>query len=532
MGLYLNKDSAEFESYLYDDIFVDKSLLIETTNNNLTKKRLKYMCVTRPRRFGKSLALSMLNAYYSKGCDSKELFKGLKIETDESYLKHLNKHNVIWIDMAELYTGLNDKKLFVSKLKEYIYFDLKETFSNVDINFDMSDGTFLINSFKTIYSKSGNRFIFLIDEWDVIFREEEHNKKLCDEYIGFLRSLFKSSGVSNCFDLVYMTGILPIKRYSTQSTLNMFKEYNMLDADALTPYFGFTEEETKKLCSKYDRDFKKIKRWYDGYKLNNIEIYNPNSVVEAVISGKCSDYWTQTSSIEAVTNYMNYDNGELKDLITKMLAGEKVAVNVKLFQNNLTRVNSRDAALTVLIHLGYLAYDEKTKSCYIPNYEISLEFENALQDLHWDLIYAPIKRSLKMYDETLKGNTDYINQVFDLNHKDFASVVNKNKGDILSVITIISFYAIKPYYNILKEVNTTLRTADIVYISQDNKCIPLIIELKAEEGKTANDAIDQIKTKEYLDALGPYKGDVALVGIAYDPHTLKHNSKVEIIKLG
>ena len=265
----------------------------------------------------------------------------------------------------------------------------------------------------------------------VIFREEKHNKKLCDEYIKFLRGLFKSGSVSDCIDLVYMTGIYPIKRYTDKSILSMFTEYNMLDADILTPYFGFTKSEVKELCCKYNRNFKEIKRWYDGYKLNNIELFNPKSVVEAVMRNKCSDYWTKTSSIEAITDYMNYDNGELKDIIAAMMTGEKVGVNVSKFQNDLTKVNSRDAALTVLIHLGYLAYDEVTKSCYIPNYEISLEFENALQDLHWDLIYEPINRSLKMYDETLKGNTDYINQVFDLNNQDFASVLNKNKEDII-----------------------------------------------------------------------------------------------------
>ncbi len=527
MAFYLNRGSAEFESYLYDDIFVDKSLLIKIINNNLTKKRSKYMCVTRPRRFGKSMALSMLNAYYSKGCDSKELFKGLKIEHDESYLKHLNKHNVIWIDMSSIYTSIRNKNDFLKELTINLLDDLNDSFPNVLKEIDNTIG----KAITRINSKLKERFIFLIDEWDVIFREQEHNKELCDEYIEFLRNLFKSGDISECIDLVYMTGILPIKRYSTQSTLNMFAEYNMINPNGLETYIGFTEKETKDLCSKYNRDFSEIKRWYDGYKLNNVELYNPKSVVEAVITGKCSDYWTQTSSIEAVTDYMNYDNGELRDLITKMMAGEKVSLNVKLFQNDLTCVNSFDAALTVLIHLGYLAYDEETKSCYIPNYEISLEFENALQDLHWDLIYEPIKRSLKMYDETLKGNTDYINQVFDLNHKDFASVLNKNKEDILSVITIISYYAIKPYYNILKEVNTTIGRADIVYIPQDNKRIPLIIELKAEDGKTALDAIDQIKTKEYIDSLGPYKGEVALVGIAYDTHTLKHTSKVEIIKL-
>ena len=247
MSLYLNQDSISFKFALNSKIYIDKTLMIREINS-LIQTNYRFMCVTRPRRFGKSMALSMLNAYYSKGCDSKELFKGLKIESDESYLKHLNKHNVIWIDMAGLYTRLNDKNTFVEKLKEFIYLDLKNNYKNLNLDCDLSDGTFLANTLIKIKSELNEKFIFLIDEWDVIFREEEYNNKLCDEYIMFLRDLFKSSDVSSCIDLVYMTGILPIRRYSTQSTLNMFTEYNMLDSFPIESFVGFTESEVIYLC--------------------------------------------------------------------------------------------------------------------------------------------------------------------------------------------------------------------------------------------------------------------------------------------
>ena len=523
MSLYLNQNNDLFEEDLNSKIFVDKSTLITAVNENIKTNR-KFMCVTRPRRTGKSMALSMLNAYYSRDCDSKELFNGLKIESDESFLKHLNKHNVIWIDMADLYTNLDDSSIFVKSLKSRIFKDLKNKYSSI-----ITDDMLLSDAFSTINNELGERFIFLIDEWDVIFREEEHNYQLCDEYIKFLRGLFKSRSVSNCIDLVYMTGILPIRRYSTQSTLNMFTEYNMIDGDTLAPFFGFTEKEVKELCSKYNRDFSEIKEWYDGYRLNGVELYNPKSVVDSLLKNKCGDYWTKTSSIEAVTDYMNYDNGELKDSIAMMIAGDKIPLNVSEFQNDLTKVNSRDAALTVLIHLGYLAYDELTKSCYIPNYEISLEFENALKELKWDEIYNPISNSKKLYEETLKGNTEYINQIFDLNHKSLAGPFNKNKEDILGIITLISYYSIRRYYDVHKEVTNTLGRADIMYIPHDNTHIPLIIELKVDSSK--EECIKQIKTREYFNALGSYKGDVLLLGISYNTKTLKHDSIVEIIKL-
>ena len=290
MSFYLNKNNDKFISYYNDDIFIDKSLLIDVTNKSINIERKKYMCITRPRRFGKTMALSMLNAYYSKGCDSASLFDKLNIASDNSYLKHLNKHNVIWIDMSSLYTGLNDKSIFVQKLKEFIYLDLKNNFKNVNLECDLTDGTFLANSIKKINSELNERFIFLIDEWDVIYREQEYNNKLCNEYTEFLRNLFKSSDVSACIDLVYMTGILPIRRYSTQSTLNMFTEYNMLDSFPIESCVGFTENEVIDLCNKYNRDFNEIKKWYNGYNLNGISLYNPKSVVDAIFKGECDEY--------------------------------------------------------------------------------------------------------------------------------------------------------------------------------------------------------------------------------------------------
>ena len=523
MAFYLNSDNSKFKKYMKSEIFIDKSMIIKECNK-LFGSENSYMCVTRPRRFGKTMALSMLNAYYSKGCDSQSLFDKLNIAKDNSYLEHLNKHNVIWIDMASLYANIDNKEEIITELKKRILSDLKEKYRNVDLtNFILSDAMIKINN------ETNERFIFLIDEWDVIFREEEYNTKLCDDYIMFLRGLFKSSDVSSCIDLVYMTGILPIRRYSTQSTLNMFKEYNMLDSFPIESYVGFTEDEVIGLCNKYNRDFNEIKSWYNGYNLNGVSLYNPKSVVEAVLRGKCKDYWVQTSAIEAVTNYMDYDNGKLKDIICKMLLGEKVKVNVRKFENDLTKVNSSDSALTVLIHLGYLAYDEDLEACYIPNYEIKQEFVNAVDKLNWKEIYNPISNSKKLYEETLKGNVEFINKTLDENHKDLARPFNKNKEDILGVIVEISYYNAKQFYNIKKEDTSILGRSDLSFIPYDNCYIPFIVELKVNS--TPDEAIAQIQERKYFNSLGDYHGKVLLLGISYDEKTLKHSSKVLIIEL-
>ena len=523
MSLYLNKKNDLFIKKLKSKISIDKSMLIEKTNEVFGSDD-SFMCVTRPRRFGKTMALSMLNAYYSKGCDSKELFNDLKISKDKSYLEHLNKHNVIWIDMSSVYTSIKDKNEFFNELETNLLEDFKEAFPNVLTKND----NIISKAIIRLNSKLNERFIFLIDEWDVIYREQENNRKLCDDYTEFLRNLFKSSDVSSCIDLVYMTGILPIRRYSTQSTLNMFKEYNMINSGNLNTYFGFTEDEVKDLCVKYSRDYNEIKQWYNGYSLKGTAIYNPKSVVEAVETGEFEDYWVKTSAIEAVTDYMNYDQGVLKDTITNMLSGNKVKVNVKDFENDLTKVNSKDAALTVLIHLGYLAYDEDEKECYIPNYEIRQEFEQGLRNLKWTEIYNPISNSEKLYNETIKGNIDFINQTLDYNHKELAGPFNKNKEDILGIIVQISYYYCKRYYNVKKEDTSTKGRADITFTPYDNEHKPMIVELKVNS--TPSDAIKQIIEKEYFNCLGNYHGDVILLGISYNDKTLKHESKIEIIK--
>ena len=523
MALYLNRNNAKFASCKNDDIFVDKSLLIEEINTRFGKESKKFMCVTRPRRFGKTLALSMLNAYYSKGCDSRELFKGLKISENPSFESHLNKHNVLWVDMAEIYSYLDDPRDFLRKLNAEVTAELAKSYPGIDMA-----GLKLGEAIRLINSETGDTFIFLIDEWDVIYRERENDRDLCDEFTMFLRSLFKSSRSSDCFDLVYMTGILPIRRYSTQSTLNMFTEYNMLEPRSLSPFFGFTEGETKALCESYSRDFSEIKSWYDGYRLDGIEIYNPKSVVEAVESGKCKDYWTRTSSIEAVTDYMNYDHGALKATIARLLSGESQPLDADLFRNDLTMVNSADAALTVLIHLGYLGYDPDTSSCYVPNREIAEELVRATREIKWESIYDPISTSERLLKDTLGGDAEAIDAAFDRNHKELASPFSKNDENVLSIVAIVSYYRAKAHYSVRKEEISMNGRSDISFFPKEPGYPPFIVELKA--GHSPEEAVEQIKSKRYWEAWDGYKGKVLLVGINYDEKTLKHTSKVEWIE--
>ena len=523
MGTYLNPDDSKFLEYYDSKIFVDKSNIINFMNESLNTTA-KYMCVSRPRRFGKTLALYMLNAYYSKGCDSKDIFDKLNISSSSTYLKHLNKHNVILLDIASLYSDSESKDNFINDLKKCVISELNEGFPNI---LSPEEST-IAKAIKKIYLKTKEKFIFLIDEWDVIFRQKP-NSKLCEEYVDLLMSLFKAGDTSSCIELVYMTGIFPIKIYVTESTLNMFEEYTMIKPQNLAEYIGFTENEVKDLCTKYDSDFNEMKKWYDGYHLGNYEIYNPRSVVKALTSKEFDDYWNITGAIEAVTNYMNYDNGALKDKFTLMLGGEKLLINTKSFKNDVSQIDSPDAALTILIHLGYLAYDKTNNVCYIPNYEISQEFIQGTFDLKWDDSYTPIVNSKELYENTIKGNTDFISKTLDINHKDLASIFNKNKEDVLGVIVYLSYYYACRFYYIRKEDTCTTGRADLTFTPRDNTHIPMIIELKAD--KPVEEAINQIKDKDYSNVFKGYKGKVLLLGITYDSSTLKHESKIEYIEL-
>ena len=522
MAIYLNQNGENFFQYKNARIFVDKSMLIKETNAVFRSKDA-FMCVTRPRRFGKTLALSMLNAYYSKGCDSRELFKDLKIYDDPSFETNLNKSNVFCIDMAGLYANLDDPSQFVPALKANILSDLQEAYPSIDFS-----GCTLDVAFSKVRTAFADRFVFLIDEWDVIYREEGNDRGLCDAYTKFLRGLFKSGEVSSCVDLVYMTGILPIKRYNTQSALNMFAEYNMLEPKNLASFFGFTESEVRSLCLASGMDFSKIKAWYDGYRLDGTEIYNPKSVVEAIESGKCKDYWARTSSIEAVTDYMDYDHGALKATIARLLSGESQVIDADSFRNDLTMVNSGDAALTVLIHLGYLGYDPDTSSCYVPNREIAEELVRATREIRWDSIYDPISNSERLLKDTLGGNAEAIDAAFDRNHKELASPFSKNDENVLSVIAIVSYYKARNYYSVRKEEISMNGRSDISFFPKEPGYPPFIVELKA--GHSPEEAIEQIKSKRYWEAWDGYKGKVLLVGINYDEKTLKHSSKTEWIE--
>ena len=346
----------------------------------------KYICVSRPRRFGKSVTASMLAAYYSRGNNSAGLFAEFEIAEDESFDKYRNSYDTIFLNMQEFLSRSENIQGLIRRIKNIVIRDLKKLYPDVDY-FDDTD---LSDSLQDVYAKTKIPFVVIIDEWDCIFREYKQDSKAQEIYLDFLRDLLKDKPYIH---LAYMTGILPIKKYGTHSALNMFDEFSMIDPGPLAAYVGFTEEEVSVLCSRYHMDIEEVKNWYDGYSFEEVHsVYSPRSVVNCMRFGKIGNYWNQTETFEALQMYIDMNFDGLRDDVVSMLAGEKVPVNTGSFTNDMITFRSEDDVLTLLIHLGYLGYDNRDKCVFIPNNEVQAEYVNAVSVSDW----GEVSRALKM----------------------------------------------------------------------------------------------------------------------------------------
>lgn len=507
MGIYLNPDNEGFWESVRSKIYVDKTGLIAYTNSCINTEQ-KFVCVSRPRRFGKSMALKMLAAYYSCNCDSADLFKGRKIESDASFQAHLNKYDVIYLNMQQFL--IRAKKLSVIEyLEQAVIEELREAYGDL-----FPDSvTILAEALEKIYVKSKKKFIFLIDEWDCVMRERQESEDLQKQYLDFLRNLLKDQPY---VALAYMTGILPVKKHGQHSALNMFWEYSMTDQFDLEEYTGFTEEEVLALCEKYGMNFTETGSWYDGYMLRNFKhIYNPRSVVSAMSFGKFSSYWTSTETYDALKIYMDMDFDGLRSDIVQMLGGEHIKINTLSFQNDMRNFRTKDDVLTLLIHLGYLGYDSEREEAFIPNKEIIREFENAMSVGGWLEVMRVLKASEKLLDDTLNGDAASVAAALDKAHTEVSSILTYNDENSLGCAIGLAYYSARKDYKLIREFPTGKGFADVVFLPLPHAGKPaLLVELKYN--KTSDSALQQIKDRHYTQALEGYTGEILLVGISYD----------------
>lgn len=526
MNTYLNPTNINFYNAVHDDIYVDKTSMIDFTNNCLNKSS-RYICVSRPRRFGKSIAAAMLAAYYSKGCDSSELFKGLEIEGMESFERELNKNNVLYFDMQSMRTEAEFSKTnTLTLIQNRLIAELKSAYPDI---VSAEDSYLPLVLFK-IYSATGEQFIVIIDEWDCFFREDKNDRVKQEEYIQFLRGMFKGMEAERFIKLAYLTGIFPIKKYGTQSAMNNFWEYTMARPGRLAGHFGFTEAEVMQICKAYNMDFDEIKKWYDGYSLGKIKsIYAPISIVMAAENNEFYSYWTRTETYESLKMYIEMNFDGLRDAVIKMLGGQRVRISIEKFQNDMTNINSMDDVLTLLIHLGYLAYDQNESAVYIPNQEIAEEFAEAVRDKGWGIVGQAVKQSNALVKATISGDCALVAERLEQIHEANTSVLAYNNEQSLSCAITIAYYSARKDYTMIRELPTGKGFADIVFIPRKNCGKPaMVVELKFN--KTADSAIRQIKEKRYTGALDGYSGEILLVGISYDKEQKKHDCIIEKIQ--
>ncbi|MCU6720575.1 ATP-binding protein [Porcipelethomonas ammoniilytica] len=520
MGIYLNPSNIDFQQALNSKIYVDKSMLIDYSNSVIYTEQ-KFICVSRPRRFGKSMAANMLTAYYSRGCDSGEMFSNLKISKADTFEKHLNRYNVIHINMVNFLERSKSIDDMLDYLGKRLIHEIKKENGDVDC-FDWND---LISVLDEIFHEKKIPFIFIIDEWDCIFREHKNDTDAQTKYLDFLRSLLKDQSY---VALAYMTGILPIKKYGKHSAINAFYEYSMTYADPISEFTGFTEEEVKLLCQKYDKPFEEMKRWYDGYNLNGISIYNPKSVVESILRGQFNNYWTSTETYEALKVYIEMNFDGLKDTIIELLAGQKSIIDTTTFSNDMVTFETKDDVLTLLVHLGYLTYDFYTKEVSIPNYEISEQFASTIKVMGWSEVANSLKLSDELLKSTLNGNEEKVAELIDKAHSDNTSILKYNDENSLSCVISLAYYSARKTYTIERELSAGKGFADLVFRPRKNNSNPaMIVELKYD--KSADSALDQIKKRQYADCLKDYSGEVLLVGINYNKNDKRHTCKIKIL---
>lgn len=517
MGIYLNPENVDFQEVLNSKIYVDKSELIQYTNSVLRTTQ-KYICVSRPRRFGKSMAANMLTAYYSRGCDSRELFQGLKIATHPDFEKHLNQYNVIHLNMRDYLTESENMKQLIQFVEDDLLDELQQEFSDLR----MPRRKTLVKVLEQAFAQYKIPFVFIIDEWDCIFRVHKSDATSQKEYLDFLRNLLKDKSY---IALAYMTGILPIKKYGEHSAINVFYEYSMTDASPIEEFTGFTEQEVRQLCEQYNMPFSETKKWYDGYCVDGVSIYNPKSVVEAMLRGKFSNYWTQTETYEALKIYIQSNEFGVQDVILKLLAGEKEKIDTTTFSNDMVTFATKDDVLTLLVHLGYLTYDAETKEIWIPNDEVMEQFISTVKVMGWGSVVTALETSEKLLQATLSGDEQTVAELIEQAHQANASILKYNDENALSCVISLAYYSAQKNYTLHREMPAGKGFADIVFEPNRNCNLPaLIVELKW--GHSAEEAVEQIKQKDYLDCLKNYSGEILLVGVNYDKEK-HHTCKIE-----
>lgn len=522
MGTYLNPGNGSFVKIVNSEIYVDKTGLLKYTNRVLNTMQ-DCLCVSRPRRFGKSMAAAMLAAYYGRECDSKELFSSFEIAESKDFERYLNRYNTIFLNMQEFLSQSKNMDEMLDLLRRSVLWDLLEKYPD----FRYFDSTNLSRTMQDIYYHTKCPFVVIIDEWDCVFREYKRHKEAQEQYLDFLRDLMKDK---EYIHLSYMTGILPIKKYGTHSALNMFDEFTMLDPGPLASYVGFTGKEVEALCADYGMDMEEVKNWYDGYSFAaEPSIYSPRSVVSCMRFKEIGNYWNQTETFEALQMYIDMNFEHLREDILRMIAGESVFVNPGSFTNDMETFRTEDDVLTLLIHLGYLGYDKINQRVFIPNSEVRSAYVNAVSVSDWGEVSKALKNSSATLDAIWQKDAKQVARRMQEAHFE-TSHFQYNDENALCYTVSLALYAARNFYTIHRELAGGKGFADLVFIPRKRfgEKPALVVELKWD--KSAKGALEQMKNKEYCRSLEEYWGNLLLVGVNYNKKTKEHECVIEEVR--
>lgn len=533
MGVYLNSTSP---FYLYKSetektYFIDKSPLLEQLFP-MVKSGNSHICITRPRRFGKTIMANMIGAFFGKGCQSGSLFSQSKIAANAEFKTHLNKYNTIFIDFSEMPEDCNNYQQYIQRIRKNLKDDICFAYSNLCLN--PSDAVW--DLLRKIFEHTGDRFIFVFDEWDCIFHKSfisDHDKQ---QYISFLSNLLKDRPYVL---LSYMTGILPIAKYSSGSELNMFLEYTMASEERFSADFGFTESETNLLYNLYleHTDSPQITRdglrfWYDGYQTKSGEkLYNPRSVVAALSNNNLGNYWTSSGPYDEIYYYIENNVDDVRTDLALMVSGEKVSAKIREYAATSMNLSTRDEIFSAMVVYGFLSYSDG-KIC-IPNKELMDKFDDMLlKEPSLGYVYRLARESERMLSATLSMDTEAMTAILEYAHNTEAPLLSYNHETELTAIINLIYLAARDKYRVEREDKAGIGYVDFIFYPYNYKDTCLILELKIDH--SAEDAIQQIINRQYalrfsgkIGEKKKYTGDILAVGIGYDKATKKHQCKIQ-----
>lgn len=539
MGTYLNSITPYtlYKSESLSPYFVDKTLMLRELFPYVSAGN-RHICITRPRRFGKTIMANMISSFFQKASDSSDVFDSLAISQVDDYRRYKNQYNVIRIDFSKMPRNCDSYTQYIERIEALLIEDVKEAFPQVKINEADAVGDIL----ESVFVQCGEKFIFVLDEWDFIFHRDFINEIDKEKYVAFLSNLLKDRPY---VVLSYMTGILPIAKYSSGSELNMFAEFTMVNSPMFGEYFGFTDDEVDDLYRRYivecDRQHKEksvtrkgLRDWYNGYYTKSGErVYNPRSVVFALQFNNLANYWTSSGPYDEIYYYIRNNISDVRDDLALMISGESVTAKIQEYAATSMNLSTRDEIYSAMVVYGFLSY-LNGKVC-IPNRELMEKFDEILvKNESLGYVYRLAKESEKMLKATLAGDTLTMERILEFAHNTEVPLLSYNHETELSAIVNLVYLAARDSYRVEREDKAGTGYVDFIFYPYDTTADCIILELKVDH--TPDEAIAQIIDKKYALKFMPklagqkiYTGRILAVGIGYWKESKKHSCKVEEI---